>query len=42
MKMFALLSDQGTAAGETALYKEWFASRENRAYAREMGSQADQ
>ena len=41
MKMYALLSDQGTACHETALCEECYADEENQGYAREQGSQAD-
>ena len=39
--MFALISEQGTACAETALCQQCYAVPGGRAYASEMGSQAD-
>ena len=41
MKMYALVTDQGTAAAETALCAGCVGDPENIGYAREQGSQAD-
>ena len=39
--MKSLLTDQGTAAAETALCKNCYPDEANQGYAREMASQAD-
>lgn len=40
-KMWALMSEQGTAASETSLCAECFPDPDNQAYAREMAAQSD-
>jgi hypothetical protein len=40
-KMFALVTDQETAAAETALCGDCFQQPENQGYAREQASQSD-
>ena len=41
MKMYALLSDQGTACGETALCEKCYEIVDNRDLARKMAYQTD-